>query len=159
MNTKVETESGAVVAEFRSSRPKALLVAGGCAAVAALFAAAALIEPSLWPWLGTAYFGAGAVLIALNGLYRPAMLRLDAQGVDFIHWRYRWSLTWGDIAEVQLVVLRINWSRVKANVVLLDRAGTKHTISSGLTITPDKLADLIRSRSHLAPAEPSTAKR
>ena len=87
---------------------------------------------------------------ALDGLFRPATLRLDAEGVHFTHWRYRWSVTWGDIAEVQLIALRINFCTVKETVVLRDRAGRKHTVTFGLTIAPRRLAALIRShRAHI----------
>ncbi len=145
MNTDANTSAEEAL-EFRSSRSKARIVAGGCAAIAAIAAYAAVIAKTLWPWLMVAYFGLGAVAVLVNGLVRPARLRLDARGVDFIHWRHRWSVRWDDIAEVQLVILRINWCRVNANVVLRDKAGVKRTVSSGLTITPDTLVGLIRGR-------------
>jgi hypothetical protein len=147
VNIERNTTAIGGVVEFRSSRSKALLVAGGCATVAAIIGYATLIAQSgWWPWLVVAYFGVGAVMVLMNGLFRPATLRLDADGVHFTHWRYRWSVAWGDLAEVQLATLRINGFTTRQNVVLLDRAGAKHTVSSGLTVTPAKLAYLIRVR-------------
>ena len=143
--------------EFRSSRRKTLLLAALLAAVAALIAYAALTAQSgWWPWLAVAYFGIGAVMVLLNGLFRPATLRLDAEGVHFTHWRYRWSVTWGDIAEVQRYVLRINGLKTRENVVVREKSGAKRTVSSGLTIAPAQLADLIRRQHQLVLVAPTT---
>ena len=158
MNTEADTIAGLGAVEFRSSRRKTLLLTTGLAAVAALIAYAALTAQSgWWPWLAVAYFGIGAVLVLLNGLFRPATLRLDAEGLHFTHWRHAWSVRWDDIAEVQLIALRINGFKTRENVVVREKSGAKRTVSSGLTTTPAHLAALIRHRHQLALANAPVA--
>ena len=130
--------------EYRSSRWHSFL----WLAVAApwLWAGTTLIHDE--PWMPILAFALAAVslYVGVTNLLRPAIVRLDRDGVHFRHWRMAWFVAWADIAEVRLSTVGINGFRASQNVILRECNGTDRRISSGLTISQARLAELIAGR-------------
>jgi hypothetical protein len=115
---------------------------------AALWVAGGILTIDDEPWMPILafIFAAAGLFVGATNLIHPAIVRFERDGLRFRHWRMAWFVAWADIADVRLFTVRINGFKTSVNVIVRERNGTDRRISSALTVSQPKLAELIRLR-------------
>ena len=134
----------AMPVEYRSARWHSCMLLGF--ATLWLWAGVILLDDEAWMPILAFTIAAVSLYIGATNLLRPAIVRLDGDGVRFSHWCIAWFVAWTDIADVRLFTVRINGFKTTTNVIVRERNGAERRISPGLTITQTRLAELIRLR-------------